>query len=483
MTTLITTALALEQRWRGPVGHGVPWPAWLPYAASMKTFLSRALLLSLGLAALLVADDAEACGGCFIQQAESSQVTGHRMILSLSNDATTLWDQIEYSGAPESFAWVLPIQGQVDVGLSSDALFGQLEAATAVQIFSPSINCQPPPGCFQSSGAFSATNASSSGSGGVTVIAQETVGPYETVQLQSADPQALQLWLESHGFEIPPDVLPVVSDYVTEGFDFLAMKLVPGAAVSSMQPVRVTSMGAGLALPLRMVAAGTGATTPITLWIAGEGRYEPTNFPSFTIDPAQLVWSWDTQSSNYTQLKQLGIDASNGEGWLIEAAQPRSPDSIGGNLLYLAEYDPAASGYSADSSEAIALCTEDLAALYGGLDPQSFWLTRMHAQLPREALSTDLLIGASMTQEEVSPWFYVTTTVGDPPDCPPPPPECDPNGGSGGDGGSDGSGASGGGGSGSGCAVGGPDVRLGAGLAALALAAAWRKRRRGSNRQ
>jgi len=49
------------------------------------------------------------------------------MILSISQDRTTSWDQITYAGAPSSFAWVLPIKGQVEVGLSSDALFGTLD--------------------------------------------------------------------------------------------------------------------------------------------------------------------------------------------------------------------------------------------------------------------------------------------------------------------------------------------------------------------
>ena len=98
---------------------------------------------------------------------------------------------------------------------------------------------------------------------GVTVIAEEVVGPYETVQLQSSDPTALQDWLDAHGYVVPADVQGVVTQYVNEGFDFLAMRLVPGQGTSAMRPVRITSPGAGLTLPLRMVAVGTGAITPI----------------------------------------------------------------------------------------------------------------------------------------------------------------------------------------------------------------------------
>ena len=103
--------------------------------------LSYALLAALPLLSVLTTTEkAAACGGCFVSESESTQVTGHRMILSVSNDQTTLYDQIQYSGNPEEFAWVLPIRGQVDIGLSSDALFSLLEQQTAVTINSDDVN-------------------------------------------------------------------------------------------------------------------------------------------------------------------------------------------------------------------------------------------------------------------------------------------------------------------------------------------------------
>jgi hypothetical protein len=154
--------------------------------------------------ALTYSPDTHACGGCFISQSETTQVTGHRMILSVGSAQTTLYDQIEYSGAPSSFGWVLPIKGTVDVGLSSDALFANLEQWTAVSINSPQITCPPPPNCGDDDD-LAGSNEGSSGTGTgpgeppVEVLAQEVVGPYETVQLSSQDPAALKTWLADHG--------------------------------------------------------------------------------------------------------------------------------------------------------------------------------------------------------------------------------------------------------------------------------------------
>src|SRR5512140_3614441 len=131
-------------------------------------------------------------------------------------------------------------------------------------------------------------------------------------------------WLATNGYVVPVNFAPVISAYVTEGFDFLALKLLPGKGVTSMKPVRVTTPGAGASLPLRMVAAGVGVTTPITLWVFGEGRYQPTSFPWFVITEDQLVWDFATSSSNYKTLRQAGIDATQGRGWLLETSAPFS---------------------------------------------------------------------------------------------------------------------------------------------------------------
>src|SRR5262245_3349549 len=86
-------------------------------------------------AAALHTGDARACGGCFHEdsQTESTVVTAHRMAFSISTTRTILWDQIQYSGSPTGFAWVLPVKSGATIELSSDAWFEALDAATSVQ--------------------------------------------------------------------------------------------------------------------------------------------------------------------------------------------------------------------------------------------------------------------------------------------------------------------------------------------------------------
>jgi len=433
---------------------------------------------------------AEACGGCFVVQQSRTVVSGHRMILSVSPEQTTLWDQIVYSGEPESFAWVLPVKGLATVGLSSDALFENLDARTRVQIFSPEVYCTLPSGPSGGLGPCStASGAGPTGGGGelesqeesVEVVSHQVVGPYETVQLSSADPQALQDWLASHGYTVPADVSPVIEAYVAESFDFLALKLVPGVGVDAMRPVRVSSPGAAATLPLRMVAAGTGAFTPISLWVFGEGRYEPMNFPSFTIDAADLWWDFTSASSNYKELRAAEYAASDDRAWLVESAGEFSAVDLTSTMLALAESDPPGSGYADEQGMgAVEACQADLDDLFAGIDPTSAWFTRLRAELSRAALASDLDLGAAVDQSAVAPQLLVPYDqyTGDP--CSTSFADCHT-----GSAASTGSGGNGSGGSGSrasdsgGCAMGkdtGMTLAAALGLLAAACAAARRKR-------
>jgi hypothetical protein len=294
------------------------------------------------LAGALVATEhpARACGGCFHVPTpmETTVVTDHRMAFSVSTQQTVLWDQIKYTGSPSDFAWVLPVKQGAVVELSHDEWFAALDAVTQPVITGPTPNCGGNGGgglgCGSSagnaaSGFNGATGDDSVGGGGqppVQVVNQSTIGPFDTVTLRSTDPNALVNWLDSHGYAIPDPIRPTIDAYVAGGFDFIALRLKPGAGVQAMQPVRVVTQGADPTLPLRMVAAGVGAKVGITLYVIGEGRYEAQNFPNAVFDDSKLLWDPQASASNYQPLSEQLMQQQNGRTWLTEYAQPTTID-------------------------------------------------------------------------------------------------------------------------------------------------------------
>ena len=261
---------------------------------------------------------ASACGGCFHPPTETTVVTDHRMAFSISTQQTVLWDQIEYSGSPTDFSWVLPVRSGTVVQASSDAWFAALDAVTSPTITGPSRPCNGSGvGCGSSANASFA--AEGTAGGGVQVVSQSVVGPYDTATLKATDPRALQDWLGAHGYVLPTSMEPTIAAYVSGGFDFIALRLQPGLGVQAMQPVRVVTQGADLTLPLRMVAAGVGAQVGVTLYVVGEGRYEAAPpFQNAVVDDSKLFWFHTQNRSNYQELSESLMAQNGGRTWLTE---------------------------------------------------------------------------------------------------------------------------------------------------------------------
>lgn len=342
----------------------------------------------------LVTSDAHACGGCFHQEnppgPEISVVTGHRMAFAISPAQTVLWDQVEYSGSPAEFAWVLPVKPGARLELASDAWFNALDAATSTRVLAPTLNCAPFNGggdffegggddfsgigcCGAMSDASGGAMADGSGTGGgvdgvpqppppVTVVDRATVGPYEVLTLQANVPGVLVDWLKMNGFAAEASIQPVIDQYQQEGFNFIAMKLKPNQGVQSMKPVRVVSPGASPALPLRMVAAGTGAETAVTLFVIGEGRWQPENFPNVAIPAVNLTWDYASSSSDYASRRLEFLAQNEGRSWLASYAH------VGGLLSQITNSQGTATTYQTNNGSANTIAEFFAATAFDNLE-------------------------------------------------------------------------------------------------------------------
>ncbi len=381
---------------------------------------------------------ASACGGCFHPPTQTvTDITDERMLLAVSATQSTLYDQIEYSGSPSSFAWVLPIHGTVTVGLSADVLFDSIDTLTATQIIPPPKNC-PSPNCTFNfplqGGAAGTAGPAPDASAAVQVLTQAIVGPYQTVQLHSTDSSAIDAWLTSNGYNIPAAVQPVLDAYVSEGFDFLAMKLLPNEGVQAMRPVRVTTSGSSRSLPLRMASIGTGAVTGITIWVVADGRYEPQNFPFFHIDDSQLVWDWSNNISNYTTLRVQDEANFKNAGWEIESSIALNEQLIKNVVLSGGQYygnglsssvpvdatqdylpvgaaDAGAEAGAGSYESAEQVRDDDITALFAGLTGPTVRVTRMRSDIAQTAMTSDFVLEASSDQSDLSNVRNITQSV------------------------------------------------------------------------
>ncbi|HEV8246611.1 MAG TPA: DUF2330 domain-containing protein [Polyangiaceae bacterium] len=356
------------------------------------------LFLSLGI--FLLPTPAQACGGCFhqvgpITSQTSTVVTGHRMAFAVSETQTVLWDQFSYEGEAAEFSWVLPVQPDAYLELSDDAWLEALDSSTQMNVVSPTLECAQPKfssgsgcGCGSSDSATSASgnvdpNGSGgfAGKGGVTIIRHETVGPYETDVVQSQDPNALHDWLVNNGYVIPDEIQPIIDAYVSEGMDFLALKLRPGFGVQQMEPVRVITPGGAYLLPLRMVAAGIGSFVEVKLFVIAGARYAMPDLAEVRVNPKDVVYDFATSSSNYLTARNAALAQNSGKSYVVTSAQIENGGLCG--------------GFSCGDQN-------DLEAALLGMNPSGVWLTRLELNLPATALDHDCIVEPALSQTPVS---------------------------------------------------------------------------------
>jgi hypothetical protein len=361
------------------------------------------------------APSAHACGGCFgppPTATESIVVTGHRMAVAISPTETTLWDQFQYAGRPEDFAWILPIDGTATVELADNAFFEALAQQTQVNL----VGTYPPLRTFCSdpcpsdldltlSGSESRGGIALDGGAGVTVFHEGVVGPYETATIGSEDPDALVDWLQAAGYAIPDETRPVIAHYVELGLNFAALRLTPNAGVNQMQPVRVTTPGLMPVFPLRMVSVGAADTVGLTLYVFAEGRYGSQNFPTVELDRAALRYDWASGTFNYGDLFDATLAEHDGRAWIVESAGEA-------RLPLLRAYS------SMDEDGTVHTPDADLDVVMRGLSGAPY-LTVLRTDMPVAHLDQDLILEAADTVD-VASRIEVPRDVNRPPepDCP-----------------------------------------------------------------
>jgi hypothetical protein len=351
----------------------------------------RALRASGVVCTLLAASQArpaDACGGAFFVETAPDVVSvrGHEMAISISKAQTVVWDRIDVEGNPEELAWVIPVHDGAKLDVAADAFFVSLAANTAPRVNGPQQarsggGDDEGGGCGAASDgtAASAPGASGDGAGSreVTVIERQTVGPYDTARIRATDPGSAGAWLAKNGFRIPADIQPVLDAYTREGFEFIALRVRPGATSASLVPLRLTTPGADPTLPLRMSRAGLKSRAELTLYVIAETRYKAQGFGEVLVDEKKLTYDVDTGTSNYraaTDAQLAQVDHS----LLVEFANPDGLGRIN---------EPGAAGEAAIARTGMG---------------SAVWITRLRGNLPVSAFATDMRLEPHLVPEIVS---------------------------------------------------------------------------------
>jgi hypothetical protein len=276
---------------------------------------------------------AAACGGFFCQSVPMDQA-GENILFSVEGDGSlTAYVQILYQGEADRFAWILPLPSVPELEVGTDAIFRGLGSATQPYFTLRQDvrgTCRSEPSCWYgddlnaSEGAggrasdASASADASAPSPGVTVVLREVVGPYDAVVLSGRSAEELQTWLRDNGYDIPDASVPILQDYATMGYYFVAVRLLSDRETTEIQPLVLRYREGQPCVPLRLTAIATVPDMPITAYFLADAPAVPTNYSLAepTFDEAEL---WTGERGYVSYVSDL-VDTLGGRAFVTDYA-------------------------------------------------------------------------------------------------------------------------------------------------------------------
>ncbi len=300
--------------------------------------------LAAGALTLLTAPErAEACGGFFCNAARPVNQAAERIVFAKEADGSvTAIIEVKYDGPSENFAWLLPVEGSPEVGVSSTTALDRLQRAT-----NPSYRlnvrmegeCDMPefvaaPDGMSVGGGVGDAGARSDGSG-VTVVDRGTVGPYDYVVISVDEMRDDQVgvaveWLRDNGYDVTEAMASTLRPYLASGQNLIAFRLTKGASTGSIRPITLT-FGTGLpAIPIRPTAVAANDDMGVLVWVLGPHRAYPVNYRSLVLNEALI--DWFNPSRNYDEVVSAAADEAGGQGFVTEFAD--DPDPVSGRIFF-----------------------------------------------------------------------------------------------------------------------------------------------------
>ena len=298
---------------------------------------------------------AEACG-CLSPPAVTEgqyaiNQSAEQIVFEVEPGWVTAHVLIRYAGDPSQFAWIVPVPEVPELGISPSSAFGLLDRATALitrmelDDICPRSEwacyfegergggCTPgpaaadygEPGHFADGGASDAAPAMPPP---VEVIAEQTVGDYQTVTFRASEAGAAVQWLRDNGFIVNATTSIYMESYIAENMVFVAAKLVPGAGASAVKPLKLRYRAAYPSVPLILTAVAAQPHLTVTAFIYGAKPFTAMSHPTVTLDSTRLAVD-PTGRNNYPMLLARTIDEHGGDAFVVEYSGPSSPSVVG----------------------------------------------------------------------------------------------------------------------------------------------------------
>lgn len=290
----------------------------------MNTKSNWWLVPALTTAATIVSVPAFACGGFFCNTGAPVNQTGEQVLFAVEDGMVEAHVAVQYQGPSEDFAWIVPTPAMPEVGVSSAIVFARLDQMLRAQYYPNFVFDE---GCEWFFAAPEADGDSAAGGGdptddggGVTVLEQSSVGPYDYAILQATAVEPLFEWLRANDYDLPTIVEPYVEPYVLMEDDvhFVAFKLSKDRETGDIAPIVLRYASNEPMIPIQLTAVATEPDLGVTAHVLGQHRAVPENYLHVEINEARIDWL--NYGSNYGALVTEAMNEAGGQGFATEFA-------------------------------------------------------------------------------------------------------------------------------------------------------------------
>jgi hypothetical protein len=311
--------------------------------------MTRRILTALFAASLaLVPTPADACGGTFCDggpKAMPVNQKGENIVFVRDGANVEAHIQIQYDGKDAMrFAWLVPLQTDpISIGVGSQQLFTNLLAGTVPQYLTTTVNdCPSPPSCGFASGTGAgggsagpgsgAAGSGGSSTGGPVVTFKATVGAFDVVVLKGGTADEVVKWLSDNQYQQNPAATPVIADYLSHGFLFVAIKLTGGVGVDEIHPLVIKYAGDSPCIPLKLTAIAATENMGVRPFFFGSERWVPTNYKHVLLNETRV--NFQMAAAAYDDAVTHAVDSPVAAGHAFVTEYAGSSSVVPTNGIY-----------------------------------------------------------------------------------------------------------------------------------------------------
>ncbi|MGB9876380.1 MAG: DUF2330 domain-containing protein [bacterium] len=198
-------------------------------------------------------------GGIFWKEISPLERADQRAFIYYDEGKETLIISLNYKGALEDFAWVIPVPSIPNVSKAPDDFFQQLNDLLEFL------------GVYPRHGEHWGDvegGLGMMGGEGVEVISSQRVGIYDISVITSSDPYSLKNWLDREGYKLPLTAIPVLKPYIDKKWFFVAVKISKEAfrnekiGEGNLSPIKIEFSTSSIVYPLRISSLNRDYLSP-----------------------------------------------------------------------------------------------------------------------------------------------------------------------------------------------------------------------------